>query len=159
MTMTSSKTKTKKTTKAKGSNAGSYKREAPTGTDKQQRKSRIVYDWDYHDLSQYFHLPQRVAAKYLDVSVITIKRCCKRHHFDWPYRALKHAAGNKPVLSARGRAFQQLPVSCMLEGDEVTSEEETSECETDTESVEGDDQQRKDLSAILLLFHDKSVKL
>lgn len=53
------------------------------------RKSRVVFDFTEEEMAQYYHLPQRVAAKRLGVAVITIKRNCKRRGIKWPYRAEK----------------------------------------------------------------------
>lgn len=56
---------------------------------KKPRKSRVIYDFQVHDLAQYFQIPQKTAAKILGVSVITLKRCCKRLGIKWPFRAMK----------------------------------------------------------------------
>ncbi|KAE8997886.1 hypothetical protein PR003_g19881 [Phytophthora rubi] len=142
--MTAIKTMTKTNVKA------SRKRATPTA-DKKQRKSRRKYEFDYDTLSLYFHMPQKEAAKCLKVATITVKRNCKRLGFGWPYRANKIAAGNKLVLSSKGLAFKQLPIDCMMETDEV--EDVTSECETDTESVEDDENEKRDLGVVLLSIH------
>lgn len=56
---------------------------------KKPRKSRVIYDFQVHELAQYFQIPQKTAAKILGVSVITLKRCCKRLGIKWPFRAMK----------------------------------------------------------------------
>ncbi|KAE8966535.1 hypothetical protein PR003_g29441, partial [Phytophthora rubi] len=117
------------------------------GTNAKQRKSRRKFDLPYELLSQYFHMSQKEAAKCLKVSVITVKRNCKRYGFKWPYRANKYKAGRKPVLSAKGQAFKQLPLDCMLDVEEAQDE-----CDTDTESIEDAEQLQKNYSAILLTF-------
>lgn len=66
---------------------------------KQPRKSRVVFDFSLELLEQYFHLSQRDAAKQLGVSVITIKRNCKRLPIKWPYRSNKL----KAAYTARDR--------------------------------------------------------
>ncbi|KAG7377399.1 hypothetical protein PHYPSEUDO_011735 [Phytophthora pseudosyringae] len=117
--------------------------------DKKARKSRRVYNFDYNFLSQFFHMPQRQAAQLLDVAVITIKRCCKREGFKWPYRANKYKCRNKPVRSVKGRAFHELPLDCMKAEVHATApvpvpvpQQAASECDTDTESVDVDDEEQ-----------------
>ncbi|KAF1774302.1 hypothetical protein JG688_00014537 [Phytophthora aleatoria] len=119
---------------------------------KKERKSRRIYDFDYDFLSPYFHMPQKQAAIELGVSAITIKRNCKHYGFKWPYRANKYKRRNKPVLSDKGRAFHELPLLCMEE--QVTDEEEqqSSECDTDTESVEDDELVKKNFCEILFML-------
>lgn len=56
---------------------------------KKPRKSRVIYDFQVQELAQYFQIPQKTAAKILGVSVITLKRCCKRLGIKWPFRAMK----------------------------------------------------------------------
>lgn len=101
-------------------------------------------------------MSQKEAAKCLKVSVITVKRNCKRYGFKWPYRANKYKAGNRPVLSAKGQAFKQLPLDCMEEEVEEVKEE-LSEDDTDTESVEDTEQLQKSYSAILLTFRKAPI--
>lgn len=63
-------------------------RHAP-GNCKQPRPSRLVFDFSEEYLAQFFHLPQKDAAKLIGVAVITVKRVCKRLGINWPYRAEK----------------------------------------------------------------------
>ncbi|KAI9919374.1 hypothetical protein PsorP6_017261 [Peronosclerospora sorghi] len=125
---------------------------------KKSRKSRRVYDFKFEFLAQFFHMPQKQAAKALNVSVITIKRNCKRYGFRWPYRASKYIAGKKFVLSERGRAFHDLPLDCLRAETDVREPQtyllEESECNTDTESVEEDERaKKKDFCQILFSLH------
>lgn len=102
------------------------------------RKSRVVFDFTEEQMSKYYHLPQRVAAKRLGVAVITIKRNCKRRGIKWPYRAeklkeIQEAKANKfrqrspkscglmdmtpmMMLSEAARAYSRLPLDCMADG-------------------------------------------
>ncbi|KAL7684719.1 putative RWP-RK domain-containing protein [Plasmopara halstedii] len=102
------------------------------------RKSRRVYDFDFNFLSRYFHMPQKEAAAVLNVSVITIKRNCKHYGFKWPYRANKYKSRSEVVLSEKARAFHELPLECMKKQND-TELQQSSECDTDTESNEDDD--------------------
>uniref|UniRef100_M4C4B5 RWP-RK domain-containing protein n=1 Tax=Hyaloperonospora arabidopsidis (strain Emoy2) TaxID=559515 RepID=M4C4B5_HYAAE len=141
---------------------------------KKLRKSRRVYDFTFDFLAQFFHMPQRQAADVLNVSVITIKRNCKRHGFRWPYRANKYKSGHSFVFSEKGRAFHELPLDCLREDpqselptksilkEEPQSElliktapqdELSSECDTDTESIHDDDQAKNDYGEILVSLH------
>ncbi|KAF4041703.1 RWP-RK domain [Phytophthora infestans] len=127
---------------------------------KKERKSRRVYDFDYDFLSQFFHMPQKQAAELIEVSVITIKRNCKRHGFKWPYRANKYKNRNKPVLSDKARAFHELPLVCMKEQIEVSMDDvaqQSSECETDTESIEDDELVKKNFCEILFMLKTAAV--
>lgn len=111
--------------------------------DDKNRKSRIVFDFPVEEMAQYYHLPQRVAAKRLGVAVITLKRNCKRRGIKWPYRSDKlreiqmtkapklqryscsarappvssHHSSSKMspmlLLSEAARAYSRLPVECM----------------------------------------------
>ncbi|EGZ15326.1 hypothetical protein PHYSODRAFT_449260, partial [Phytophthora sojae] len=54
--------------------------------DKKKRKSRRKYRFKYEQLSLYFHMPQKLAAKELGVAAITVKRNCKEIGLKWPYR-------------------------------------------------------------------------
>ncbi|KAG6616001.1 Winged helix-turn-helix DNA-binding domain [Phytophthora cinnamomi] len=136
----------------------SCKRSSPTAdSDRKQRKSRRKFDLSYEFLSQYFHMSQKEAAKCIKVSVITVKRNCKRYGFKWPYRANKYKAGNKPVLSARAQAFRQLPIDCMQAVEAVDSPPSEGDTDTDSESVEDDEQLKKDYGAIMLTFRKAPV--
>lgn len=68
--------------------------------DERNAKSRLVFDFSVEEMAQFYHLPQRVAAKCLGVAVITVKRNCKRRGIKWPYRAekLKHIQQTKQSL-------------------------------------------------------------
>ncbi|GMF35344.1 unnamed protein product [Phytophthora fragariaefolia] len=134
------------------------KRAAPTA--KKQRKSRLKFDFKYEQLANYFHMSQRDAAKCLGVATITLKRCCKRECFNWPYRANKYKSGTRQVLSAKGLAFKQLPLHCIDENEFERvgeTEHESSECDTDTESLEDDEQLKADYGAILLAFRKSPI--
>ncbi|TDH69712.1 hypothetical protein CCR75_006453 [Bremia lactucae] len=123
---------------------------------KKLRKSRRVYDFDYKFLSQYFHMPQKQAAALLDVAVITIKRNCKHYGFKWPYRANKYKYPSRPVLSDKGRAFHELPLNCMKE--QIDAEmHQTSECDTDTESVDEGGQEKENYCNILCRLRASST--
>jgi hypothetical protein len=147
---------------------GTRKRASPTkkakSPDAKPRKSRRQYDFSVEFLAQFFHLPQRQAANLIGVAVITIKRNCKRRGIKWPYRANKYKAGNRPVLSDKGRAFALLPLACLAEMVRLEQEAKpkteamedvASGCETDTESVDvdNDDQTKKDMCDILFSLH------
>ncbi|KAG7391841.1 hypothetical protein PHYBOEH_006594 [Phytophthora boehmeriae] len=128
---------------------------------KKPRKSRRKYDFKPDFLAQFFHMPQREAAIILGVAVITIKRNCKRYKIEWPYRAnkYKYKAQNQVPMSEKGLAFMNLPLSCMNEGTEGGSTDwemaNASECETDTESVDVDDDQ--ECSEVLLMLHKSKL--
>jgi hypothetical protein len=105
------------------------------------RRSRIVFDFTKQELARYFHMPQREAAKYLGVAVITVKRNCKRLGIKWPYREakLKQIRDAKVVaplhemqqpnrlpsfdsivlLSEAARTYSRLPLGCMEENSKV----------------------------------------
>ncbi|CAI5742879.1 unnamed protein product [Hyaloperonospora brassicae] len=136
-------------------------REKPTKC----RKSRRIYDFTFDFLAQFFHMPQRQAADALHVSVITIKRNCKRHGFRWPYRANKYRSGHSFVLSEKGRAFHDLPLDCLRDDlplDQPTwtasahEDLSSSECDTDTESLHEDEQAKNDCGEILASLHKLS---
>ncbi|KAL4150265.1 hypothetical protein PRNP1_009669 [Phytophthora ramorum] len=129
----------------------SRKRAAPTSKNKKPRKSRLIYDFKPAFLAQYFHMPQRQAAELIGVAVITVKRNCKRYDIKWPYRANKYKSGNKLVMSDKGRAFSQLPLDCMKQMHEEPSD---NACDTDTESVEDDEQLKKDFCRILFSMRE-----
>ncbi|RQM15859.1 hypothetical protein DD237_006698 [Peronospora effusa] len=143
----------------------SRKRSSPSihSTDKKKsRKSRRIHDFPPETLAPYYHMPQSQAAKALNVAVITIKRNCKRYGFRWPYRANKYKAGKKFVLSEKGRAFHELPFECLKQEPQFepltkTSEESTSECDTDTESIDNGEQVKKDYCKIQNLLHKTPI--
>ncbi|KAF1325970.1 Winged helix-turn-helix dna-binding domain, partial [Globisporangium splendens] len=62
---------------------------------KKPRKTRVIHNFTYEQLAQYFHLSQREAGKRLGVSAITMKRNCKRRGIQWPFRANKIQASRK----------------------------------------------------------------
>ncbi|OWZ03722.1 hypothetical protein PHMEG_00024494 [Phytophthora megakarya] len=124
----------------------------------QKRKSRRIFDFDEPFLAQLFHMPQRQAADHLGVAVITIKRCCKRHNFKWPYRANKQKAVQDSYLTAKGLAFKNLPVDSLIEPkDKDDVMEESSECDTDTESIDDDIQTKKDVWESLVMLQKAPV--
>ncbi|TYZ58164.1 hypothetical protein PybrP1_003955 [[Pythium] brassicae (nom. inval.)] len=71
--------------------------------DERNAKSRLVFDFSVEEMAQFYHLPQRVAAKCLGVAVITVKRNCKRRGIKWPYRAekLKYIQRTKALKLSR----------------------------------------------------------
>ncbi|KAK1935435.1 hypothetical protein P3T76_010660 [Phytophthora citrophthora] len=137
--------------------------------DKKTRKSRLQYKFTKEFLSQYFHVSQRAASDLLDVSVITVKRCCKREGFKWPYRANKYRLAKEAKERAKREreekakqqwtdkaiAFHQLPFDCLKEADNEEIEEVESECLTDTESVE--EEQEKQNACVSLVMLMKAV--
>ncbi|POM71626.1 Hypothetical protein PHPALM_11780 [Phytophthora palmivora] len=132
----------------------SRKRPTPTTKDKNKRKSRRIYDFSEEFLSQLFHMPQKQAAQHLGVAVITIKRCCKRHNFRWPYRANKQKTRKKYMLTEKGLAFKNLPIDCLKVNpdDDIEQEDVSSECDTDTESIDDDEQTKKDFCQSIFML-------
>ncbi|KAL3659303.1 hypothetical protein V7S43_015574 [Phytophthora oleae] len=124
----------------------------------QPRKSRLVFAFSKEFLSQFFHVSQRTAADLLGVSVITIKRCCKREGFKWPYRANKYRLAkeakkkSKREWTDKAIAFHQLPLDCLKVADDELMPEVGSECTTDTESVEEEEQEKQDACAGLFML-------
>ncbi|ETL86193.1 hypothetical protein L917_14362 [Phytophthora nicotianae] len=152
------KTKSKTSRKCSASKSKTS-RKCSASKSKKERKSRRVYDFDYDFLSQFFHMPQKKAAELIEVSVITIKRNCKRHGFKWPYRANKYKSRNTHVLSDKARAFRDLPLVCMKEQIDATMDdmEQSSECDTDTESVDDDELVKKNFCEILFMLKTSAM--
>ncbi|KAG1706132.1 hypothetical protein DVH05_002692 [Phytophthora capsici] len=129
--------------------------------DKKKRKSRIQFEFTKEFLSQFFHVPQKTAAKLLGVATITVKRCCKREGFKWPYRANKYRlakeAKEKRQWTDKAIAFHQLPLDCLKEVDDDMLEDVNSDCSTDTESVE-EEQEKQDACAGLVMLMATGVQ-
>uniref|UniRef100_K3WXP1 RWP-RK domain-containing protein n=1 Tax=Globisporangium ultimum (strain ATCC 200006 / CBS 805.95 / DAOM BR144) TaxID=431595 RepID=K3WXP1_GLOUD len=87
----------------------------PVGGPKKPRKTRVIHNFTYEQLAQYFHLSQREAGKRLGVSAITMKRNCKRRGIQWPFRA------NKIQAARMARCDSDSEDEVTSEDDEVTS--------------------------------------